>query len=83
MSKVYRLAAVLAILIASGSAFGADAVCSSDTLTVLQDGTSTSGALKQYINVRVQGLSDCLGKAGGTPPKFVLYLNGELSRTSQ
>jgi hypothetical protein len=76
MSKVYRLAPVLAVLIAS-TAFGADAGCSSDTLTVLKEGTSTSGALKQNIEVMVQGLSDCLAKAGSTTPKFVLYLNGE------
>ncbi len=77
MSKVYRFAPVLAVLIASAPAFGADPACSSDTLTVLREGTSTSGALKQNIEVMVQGLSDCLAKAGSTTPKFVLYLNGE------
>ncbi len=76
MSKVYRLAPVLVILIAS-AAFGADAICTSDTLSVLKEGTSTSGALKENINVMVQGLSDCLAKPGSATPKFVLYLNGE------
>lgn len=80
MSKVCRLAPILVILIAS-AAFGADATCSSDTLTVLKEGTSTSGELKQNINVMVQGLSDCLAKAGSATPKFVLYLNGEALRS--
>ncbi len=56
---------------------GGAAACSSDSLTVLKEGTSKQGALKQGITVLVKGLSGCLKKRGSSPPKFTLYLDGK------
>lgn len=78
ISRPARMCALTVLLLAP-RAFAADAAsakCSSADLSVLQQGTTANGAIKQTITVMVQGLSNCLAKAGEHAPKFVLYLNG-------
>lgn len=69
----------LTVLLLAPRAFGADAAiakCSSGDLSVSKQGTTTKGAIRQTITVVVDGLSNCLVKAGEHSPKFVLYLDG-------
>lgn len=74
--SIFRIA-FSGILIVAVPSLAATATCSSDTLKVLQKGTTTKGQLKETINVVVDGLRNCLKLAGNTTPKFVLYLDGK------